>query len=1664
MHTIPATHPGHGRLLPGVRALVSAFTLAGVALGFLSSPTASAATLASWDVSGAANYGASPLAPTTSDAGLTVGGLTRGSGVGTSGTAAARGWGGNNWVSTTTAAAVSANQFASFTVTANAGSAVSFSSISKFDYRRSTTGAASGTVQYQVGSGTFTDITTVSYASTSSTGSSVAAIDLSSISALQNVAAGTTVTFRIVNYGGTNATGTWYLFDTSKSTASDFEIQGTVRAGITASQVRVETSADGSGSVLPASSATTGNPLTVYAVTRSATNVFVANAAATWSLTSITGGVAAGDLVPSADNKSATFTPHAAGSAVIHASVAGLTSVDSGIVSVTAVSTPPSGFGSASATTVTPGQSIVLTVTVTPGANPASTGLAVVGDLTSIGGSASQTFSAGANNTFTLATTIPLNQSTGSKAIPLSLTDAQGRTGTALITLNVSGSVTIFHMNDTHARVTPHWWVIPNHKAALEPKFELVGGAAYLGAEVLSLTAANPDSLVIDGGDISEGNPIGDMGGNATMVRFYRLLSQKLKAQAGRSGRGLDAVVVGNHDVRDASYIANLKNQTDFTPISVNVCAVGTTTPYFAPYVIVNVNGTRVGILGYTTQAAEVGASLASTLTVVDCDWNGTGTNIIHLADYVKELRNTQKCDLVVLAAHVGHSAICTDTGSGGDVKALLVDDNTVKLPEIAITGHWHTWAATVWQPEVLNYKTIFAESSSYMHYVGEVKISSTGKYLDSAQHVIRCADIAPDADVNALLDTLKAEYAAANPTKPIDKVVGFTGDNLLLDNYMKWWSGDEYPWTGDNTAGEWICDGMQWKAAKLFGNCDLALEAGGGVRADIPVGPVTYSQVYETFPWADDTYMMIKMTGQEIYNYFKDHNCNAAFSRGWVITVVDGSPTTITYKDQPVDLAKSYDVAINNYMYAHDTSHTWVDQNPRSDATLVRDSLIEYMGQYTETKPYLVGGPRFAINTEFSGGYRAVITMLNDHDTKTSYEDAYIRLLSATPETLARRGGKQVPSDLVNADGSIAPAHSLAEIELYRSYLGFKQGVLQPGDIIETWGKGSFYDGQPEFVDQEGIYADGVEFKIVGHDANLAQPVFMTSISAFWNGPHKNHYVRFLAKKAGTDTVTDQFGQTIKIWDETAYAAKTLPGSTGDLLVITGVTSVANFGLRFSCDNVALASSQGFSGFPVTSSLASHVDPLPPGVTNSTLTLTATASAASSSDFVLTPVADAQVVSAKSTSNYGTGTNLYIQSASAGSYGNERSWLRFDLSTLPAGTSVTGATLELYCFKAAGAALPAAIYGSSTDTWTETGLTWASQPAFSSALATQTLASGTSNVWYKWDVTSFVQTELAGDKLASFVAKAVTENSADTTSPSYAFDAKEYGSNSPVLRITTAGSTATTIAQVQYYYRFSANGSTWGGWTPFATATIMPYPVSFAYPQGYGYYEFYSVATDSNGTVEAAPLAADSSVHYTATPAYSTEAIITLGNLSQTYDGTPHVASATTLPSGLSVTLTYNGSDTAPVNGGLYNVVAIINQPGYTGNIAGILAVAKANQTITFGAIAAKTNADPAFALSGNASSGLSVTYTSSNPAVATVSGSTVTIVGPGTTTITADQNGNDNYYSAAPVSQSLTVTSGTAPGDSSDVPSMPLWAIAALAVALFAVAARLLKPHRQE
>jgi cytoskeletal protein CcmA (bactofilin family) len=66
----------------------------------------------------------------------------------------------------------------------------------------------------------------------------------------------------------------------------------------------------------------------------------------------------------------------------------------------------------------------------------------------------------------------------------------------------------------------------------------------------------------------------------------------------------------------------------------------------------------------------------------------------------------------------------------------------------------------------------------------------------------------------------------------------------------------------------------------------------------------------------------------------------------------------------------------------------------------------------------------------------------------------------------------------------------------------------------------------------------------------------------------------------------------------------------------------------------------------------------------------------------------------------------------------------------------------------------------------------------------------------------------------------------------------------------------------------------------------------------------------------------------------------VTLSGLRIVYDGLPHSAVATTVPPGLAVTVTYNGSSTPPIAPATYEVIATIHDPNYFGSATGTMVI----------------------------------------------------------------------------------------------------------------------------
>ena len=115
-------------------------------------------------------------------------------------------------------------------------------------------------------------------------------------------------------------------------------------------------------------------------------------------------------------------------------------------------------------------------------------------------------------------------------------------------------------------------------------------------------------------------------------------------------------------------------------------------------------------------------------------------------------------------------------------------------------------------------------------------------------------------------------------------------------------------------------------------------------------------------------------------------------------------------------------------------------------------------------------------------------------------------------------------------------------------------------------------------------------------------------------------------------------------------------------------------------------------------------------------------------------PSADSHVYQFSSGTNYGTATTMSVQARTAQC---KRALVRFDVPSIPAGSTINSATLELYATAASGGAV--LNVHRITSEWSETGVTYADQPSFASA-ADASIGSGGTAGWKVWDVASVVR------------------------------------------------------------------------------------------------------------------------------------------------------------------------------------------------------------------------------------------------------------------------------------------------------------------------------------
>jgi 5'-nucleotidase len=268
--------------------------------------------------------------------------------------------------------------------------------------------------------------------------------------------------------------------------------------------------------------------------------------------------------------------------------------------------------------------------------------------------------------------------------------------------------ITILHTNDTHSQIDP----LPANDANAGK-----GGVARRATLVKRVRQENPNTLLVDAGDVLQGTP------------YFNFYKGEVEYKA-MSAIGYDVGTLGNHEFDNGvEALAAALKFANFDIVSANYDVRGTVLePRVKRYVVKTVGGIRVGLFGLgISPAALITPDNFKGVTYID--------PVVAARDVVKKLREEERCALVVAMSHLGYSA---DNQRGDSFVASQVDGI-----DFIASGHSHLFMKEpVTQAQPCGAKTVIFQVGKSGIYVGRVDFTfRAGKLADTRVRLLDLRD-----------------------------------------------------------------------------------------------------------------------------------------------------------------------------------------------------------------------------------------------------------------------------------------------------------------------------------------------------------------------------------------------------------------------------------------------------------------------------------------------------------------------------------------------------------------------------------------------------------------------------------------------------------------------------------------------------------------------------------------------------------------------------------------------------------------------------------------------------------------------------------------------------------------------------------------------------------
>jgi len=402
--------------------------------------------------------------------------------------------------------------------------------------------------------------------------------------------------------------------------------------------------------------------------------------------------------------------------------------------------------------------------------------------------------------------------------------------------------ITILGTTDLHGNINPidYYTNKPDNR-----------GVAKVATMIKRIRKEQPNVVLIDSGDTIQGSPLESFHGrkNNAPPDPMMLVMNSLN---------YDSMTVGNHEYNfGLKVLEKARSEAKFPWLSANTYDIAKQQTHYKPYIIKEVAGVKIGILGLTTPG----------IPNWDNPPNYAGLEfhepLVEARKWVPILRDQEKADVVVIAMHMGlEEDLSTGVMSPGQVlhenEAILIAKEVPGV-DVIFMGHTHRDVPSLYINGVLltqanHWGRHLARADLYLQKEG----SGWRMYAKSARTMPSDDRVEPDPEVVKIAEPYDRETQAW-----LSREIGESTEELTArDARFR------------DTA---ILDLIQ-KVQLDAGKADVSMVASFNPAARIAKGPVSVRDIAGLYVY-ENTLVVLEVTGQQLKDalehsakYFKEY------------------------------------------------------------------------------------------------------------------------------------------------------------------------------------------------------------------------------------------------------------------------------------------------------------------------------------------------------------------------------------------------------------------------------------------------------------------------------------------------------------------------------------------------------------------------------------------------------------------------------------------------------------------------------------------------------------------------------------------------------------------------------------------------------------------------